>query len=487
MKKFGIFVMSIAAAAMMFTACKKDKQQDLDNVVEEGFYVIGEASAVASLQDADAPKAKMSAGTNEVDKKKRDGMYEKYIALEGNKEFELVLLEGGEEIHYGANLVLSDTLEGDNVPQIRVYEGVMAQNVKMKVEKDGLYHIILDLNKAGDLENKLIMVVPVEWGVRGAMNSWGYSAMTTPAFNKTSMTFVIEDQLVKEAGTFKFAHSNGWKFQLDKAGNVKAENNLGSNAEADGGAYTSLLPGGKNLPIERGYWKLELKWTLNGGQLEESFTYTPTKTQDYTPAYEHLYMIGTDFGNWSWESDGVVELTAVNQGDAGNGEGQFWCVRYFKADNGFKFATEKDWGVAFAIRGDLSEEAAAITTDADGNIHVPADGFYMVHIDLLNNKMTVEEAKVYGIGDAFGAWDKEMDAAKFVANGEAMEVTTSAAGNLRIYATSSIVNTDWWTREFNIFDGKIEYRGTGGDQAAVPVNAGQKVSLNFNAGTGSVQ
>lgn len=135
----------------------------------------------------------------------------------------------------------------------------------------------------------------------------------------------------------------------------------------------------------------------------------------------------------------------------------------------------------------MSEEAAAITTDGDGNIHVPADGFYMVHIDLLNNKMTVEEAKVYGIGNAFGAWDKEMEAAKFVANGEAMEVTTSAAGDLRIYATSSIVNTDWWTREFNIFDGKIEYRGTGGDQAAVPVNAGQKVSLNFNAGTGSIQ
>jgi hypothetical protein len=41
--------------------------------------------------------------------------------------------------------------------------------------------------------------------------------------------------------------------------------------------------------------------------------------------------------------------------------------------------------------------------------------------------------------------------------------------------------------EYNVFEGKIEYRGAGGDQAAVPVTAGQKVVLDFNAGTGSIQ
>jgi hypothetical protein len=49
-------------------------------------------------------------------------------------------------------------------------------------------------------------------------------------------------------------------------------------------------------------------------------------------------------------------------------------------------------------------------------------------------------------------------------------------------------HTDWWQHEFNIIDGKIAFRGTGGDQAAVPVTAGSKtISLNFKVGTGTIK
>jgi hypothetical protein len=41
--------------------------------------------------------------------------------------------------------------------------------------------------------------------------------------------------------------------------------------------------------------------------------------------------------------------------------------------------------------------------------------------------------------------------------------------------------------EFIILDGKIEYRGTGGDQTRVPVAAGKTVTLDFNAGTGTIE
>jgi hypothetical protein len=40
--------------------------------------------------------------------------------------------------------------------------------------------------------------------------------------------------------------------------------------------------------------------------------------------------------------------------------------------------------------------------------------------------------------------------------------------------------------EYNVFDGAIVYRAAGGDQAAVAATAGQKVTLDFNAGTGSI-
>ncbi len=458
--------------------------------LQDGMYVVGPATAVDSfnVDNKLLTKALMAAGWNVATQLSRAGMYEKYIALEANKEFELVLNQGGIETHYGAELVFSNAPEGEDVPHIQVYQGVMVENTTMKVAESGLYHIILDLNLHGDLADKLIIVVPVEWGLRGIMNGWGYTALSAPAFDKTSMTFTAENVLVKKDGQFKFFHSDGWKFQLDALGKVKAQNNFGSNASIDGGAWTSLRSGGKQFPIDSGYWKIELKWTLEGGALENSFTFTPTKTADYTPPYPHMYMTGTDFGNWNWASDGVVELTPVFQFDDGRGEGQFWCIRYFKAVNGFKFSTERNEGSAFNIRGDVSKSAAAITTDSDGNIHVPADGVYMVHYDLKTGKMTIEDAQVYGIGDAFDyRWDTEMNDAKFVTNGQVMEATIPNDGDLRIYATSSIANTEWWTREFIILNNKIEYRGKGGDQARVKVSSGQKITLDFNAGTGSIR
>jgi hypothetical protein len=373
MKKFGIFAMGLAMAAFAFTSCGGEKNKPVD-VVEDGFYVVGEATAIPNLTDANAPKGLMAAGTNEVTKTKRAGMYEKYIALEANKDFELILREGTTEVHYGAKLALSDTLEGDNVPQIQVYQGVMAENTKMQVPESNLYHIILDLNQEGDLKDKLIMVVPVEWGVRGAMNSWGYSAMKASEFNKTSMTYVIEDQLVKEAGQFKFAHSNGWKFELDDAGLVKAENNLGCDAAEDGGEYTSLLPGGKNLPIGLGYWKLELKWSLEGGALEKSFTYTPTKTKDYSidPTALVLSLIGSAINNdTNWGTDADFKYVGESNGV------YTYAIENQKLNAGeFKVRFDHAWNSSYGY-GDLTIEGDKDNfKDKNGNIEILAEKTY---------------------------------------------------------------------------------------------------------------
>jgi hypothetical protein len=41
--------------------------------------------------------------------------------------------------------------------------------------------------------------------------------------------------------------------------------------------------------------------------------------------------------------------------------------------------------------------------------------------------------------------------------------------------------------EFAFYNGVIAYRGDGGDQEAVPMSDGQTVTLNFNAGTATVE
>ncbi len=198
------------------------------------------------------------------------------------------------------------------------------------------------------------------------------------------------------------------------------------------------------------------------------------------PTYpETLYMIGSEFGGWDWNAATVAEMTPVN----GN-PGKFWAVRYF-ADpaSGFKWNTVKAWGGDFFSLGN----DVGFTT-ADGNAFVAAAGFYIVVVDYTSNTITVEPAKVWGMGDCFGGWNTGQY--PFVADGNIMKITATAAGELRIYthsAAAGIPEGDWWRMEFVILDGKIAYRGDGGDQTRVPIAAGKVVTLDFNAGTGTIQ
>ncbi len=199
----------------------------------------------------------------------------------------------------------------------------------------------------------------------------------------------------------------------------------------------------------------------------------------FKPLYpDHVYMIGSEFGGWDWGSSGIVELTPVN-----GKEGQFWCVRYFNdPNNGFKWCTQKAWnGDFFSLGTD-----AGFTTH-DGNAFVSAAGMYSVYMDYTTNKITIEPAKVYGMGDCFGGWNTGQY--PFTVSNKKMQITTTGSGELRIYANSSAssIGGDWWRMEFVILSGKIEYRGNGGDQTRVPVTAGKTVTLDFNAGTGTIQ
>ena len=198
---------------------------------------------------------------------------------------------------------------------------------------------------------------------------------------------------------------------------------------------------------------------------------------------EHLYMIGDEFGGWDWNSDGVVEMTPVlHQPDWGaDAPGQFYAIRYIHAGKGFKFCAKRAWDGDFW--GLTTNDGF---TESGGNCTVAEDGLYLVHIDLKNGKVHVEPARIYGIGDCFGGWTAEMSGALFAkADGKA-SVTVPTAGNFRMYVASSIATSDWWTREFNVIDGKIVYRLLN-ELAAVPVTANQQVTVDFNAGTGVIE
>ena len=283
MKKIALF-MSALALAFTFASCDKtgkDGGNDLDNVTEDGFYVAGPATGSTEL----TADYMMAAGLNEVDATNRGGMFEKYIALEANKEFYLLLYANGEETRYGATLTTFDVSEKtDNPRDIEVKRGVLVTGPDapaMKVTENGLYHILLDLNEGGDLPfGAQIVLAPVTWGYRGVNGDWGWTEMTSSEFKSNTMTWTVENVAVTSACSFKFAYDGGWKLDLDDAGKVKANTNLGIDAAAEGPlADNALVPNGKNISLERGNtYKFTLTWTLKGGAIKNGYTAKVEKT-----------------------------------------------------------------------------------------------------------------------------------------------------------------------------------------------------------------
>ena len=311
-------------------------------------------------------------------------------------------------------------------------------------------------------DSEVIFVMPAGtelsyWGVVGTINGWG--APDRIMYENGNGQFVYEDLEITANDEIKIRLNEDW-----------AENRGGTFVEL--GEAIAVENNGPNMKVGR-----DAKVTVTYDPSAETITLTG-EYQGEAPSFpETMYMIGADFGGWNWDDAGVVELTPVN-GKAG----QFWAIRSIAAESPFKFCPTKAWSGDFTGLGEDSGY-----TVSGGNCMVAESGVYMIYVDLENKKLVVEPAKVYGIGNCFGAWDEGMADALFTAADGKLSATVKADGELRIYAASSAATSDWWTREFIILDGKIAYRGNGGDQERVTVTAGQKVTLDFNAGTGTIE
>ncbi len=365
----------------------------------------------------------------------------------------------------------------------------------IKIAEDGVYDLILDpANGTG----KIIKSIAVDAGdtpapkpkpksisLVGTLDAEGAWNTDHDLTNTSGDTWVIKNVTLTADDEFKLRADHDWGTawggpEANEKSTIDPENPYDVYAPTLGTAFNT---GDKNIRVGV------------AGAYNITFTYGDTPTiliEEYKEFPDHVYMTGADFGNWFGDLTGVVELTPVlhNPAWGANAEGQFWTVRYFKAASGFKFNSAPSWdGNDFN-----SLETNDGFTVSEGNCFVPSDGFYMVHIDFKRSILHIEPAKVRIVGDCTGlgtdSWNVEMVEAAtnnvFVADGTTLKVTLPAGGNLRMYAASAISTSDPWTREFNIYDGKIVYRGTGGDLDNVPALAEQVVTLDFNAGTGSI-
>ncbi len=266
--------------------------------------------------------------------------------------------------------------------------------------------------------------------------------------------------------------TGGFKIRYDFSWADENTYGIASGATVEVGTPITLIQPGSDITLP------------DAGNYKVRFNPETKEATVISVAYpEQLYMIGAEFGGWNWDSSDVVEMTPVlhNPDWGAEAEGQFWTVRYITAGQGFKFNSEKKWGGDFW--GLTTNEGF---TEEGGDCVVAESGFYMIHVDFKREIVHIEPARIYGIGDCFGGWDEAMEGALFQASGKTLKATTAAEGEVRMYAASSISTSGWWTREFVFFDGKIAYRGNGGDQERVKVLKGQEITLNFNAGTAGV-
>ena len=456
-------ILTAALSLLLAVACRDNENWKIVTDVQQGFYLAGEATIYSSVAPAASFEAAPLSPRDGETAEQFPGMYVKYTWLKAGKEFSIVKADAADAT---VTLGKGNAVSGET---LALTQGGAA----FTVPSDGFYFLVLN-----SVDNQLT-VLTTPWVAIGAATpgDWKVGTPLTVSFDENSMKVNFTVELPMIPGNMKF-HFIDWEiFVPYGTGDVRIFSNMG--AADDGGATLSgspieLKPGGKDIGVaDAAQYDLTLSFDLKASK----FTASVVKGEAIVlPEYpETIYMIGDEFGSWDWTSPGIAELTPVH-----GAPGHFWCVRYFSADKGFKWCAEKEW------RGDFnSSDINEGFVTRENNAFVSADGVYSVYIDLENKKITIEPAKVYGMGNCFGGWDK--DVYPFVAENGKMKITTAASGELRMYATSSGTEADWWQMEFMVFDGKIAYRGKGGEQLRVAVESGQTVTLDFNAGTGTIE
>ena len=467
---------------LLFSSCEEKDyieiiQSSKDQVlVLDGMYLMGNGTALTTTQTA----GKLKVAKNEALQKERPELYEMYVAVKAGAEgFNIVTVEGSETKSWGPGAdfaeVPVESRHGDEPKNGSLQKGSIAETqTPFTVPEDGLYHV------AYDTEINMISVARVKWGLIGAATPKGWSGdteLTATSFDVNSMTFEATGvEMIK--GDFKIRYSGGWKIFLDEEYDL-GEGKTGISVNTNfGGKVSALEAGGDNMTwTENGVYTVKFIWELG-----KPATISFEKTGDLEINYpETMYMIGEAVGGWDWSN---IDQPMVPVHSHLN---LFWKVIWLEGGKEFKFAPGKEWKGDFGMGADLG---SGEYTKGGTNLVAPAEsGYYMVVVDLEAEKISVVNPTVYLIGDAVGSWNAPNPDALFTVDNANEVLTISktlAAANLRMYAWHPYF-TDWWQSEFMVFGGAIEYRGTGNDQAAVPVEAGNyKIDLNFKSGTGTI-
>lgn len=283
----------------------------------------------------------------------------------------------------------------------------------------------------------------------------------------------VADGIYEVTVTTENEKENWYKFYGGTdAGNWDGANAhvMGCDTNGDGSLFNYInWSADLQCPIISGKGKWKVRLDVN------NWTYTINEVKP------DLFLTGSNYdwgGKW-------LQLVPFNKS-----EEDFWTIIYLHEGEQFKFAPQAgddDFGYTGTTIND--EAGANITSSSDGNLVVGKAGWYLLKVQNGSTKaLTILQPNVYLIGDAAGEWNIA-DSHKFTVptTEDGVFESPAFAADAELRMCVSVDGFDWWQSEFMVFDGKIEYRGRGIDQNRVNVKAGQKVTLNFTAGTGEIK
>lgn len=474
MKKIIYYLSACLLLLATATSCEDNDNWTIIEEAQPGTYIVGSATIFSGEASTSALKP-VNLDGDEKTKKEVIGIYT-WLKASGEFTISVAKVAGEEPVHYG---------KGETVEE---QEGVITISKldqtapAFKVAKDGLYYVVVNtsLNQ--------VSVLPVSWGVIGAATLGGWDKETPfndPVFNETSASVEWTMSTTLSAGEYKFRYSGNWGYEIpyDATSKVKLFTDVTGTKEGTENVltegYTDLQTGGSNLVTNiGGEYSIYMKYDIRAGKF--SARYVLTGEPVIPPTYpEKLFLVGDAFTGWDPATD-AKEFVPVNGTPS-----SFWKLAYLK-EGGFKMTVKLDWGGDFGI-AETNADAIGEYTQGGNNITVKTPGYYLIYINLEENVISVTEPNVYLIGDVVGGVWEYNDANKFKTEGTALvSPAFTQGGNLRMAIKHPLLS-DWWKAEFNVYNSVIEFRGNGGDQPAVSVNAGQKITLDFNAGTGKIE
>lgn len=389
---FTLLGVVMLSSLVTFTSCNKDDDPVDTTIVLDGFYVTGDATAAADLDEV----AMMSVTRNEVNQTERESLYELYISVEGTGGFNIVQVAGETQTTYGPGADFADVTQGTtDEPQVTFQRGTYAEtDDQFTVPADGMYHVVIDT------EVGKVVIVPVHWGVIGAAtpNGWGGStAMTESAFDLNTMSWTLTDMELR-GGDWKFRYSDGWKVELDTVLDL-GDGNVGVKVNTNfGNAVDDLVPGGDNIVnSDPGVYDIEISYTLG-----EGYTATATKTGDlpltnWTDVICDAVGTGVSADNtaaiadpssWGWGNKLLADGVPTQTGDVYTWT---WTNVVLEANEGFKLRTENGEAPASGNGAnfdagleavDHANSSSHVDPATSGNLLVDLKGTYTITLTI---------------------------------------------------------------------------------------------------------